>query len=100
MIANIAPYEEDRKYNKELIESNGGIYIEVFVNTPLEVCKSRDIKGLYKLAQEGKINLTGVNDPFEIPTSSDIIVDGSKPIESIIENIMLYVKNKNIVLDQ
>ena len=71
--ANIAPYEEDRLANRGLIESLGGRYVEIWVNTPLEVCETRDVKGLYKLAREGKIKeFTGISDPFEEPTLCDI----------------------------
>lgn len=76
--ANIAPYEEDRLFNRKQI-SQYGKYIEVFINTTLECCERRDIKGLYKMARDGKIlNFTGVNDPFEIPSSSDLVVDGDE----------------------
>ena len=68
--ANIAPYEDDRKFNKELIESTGSEYKEIWVNTSLEVCERRDVKGLYKLAREGKIEkFTGISDPFEEPVN-------------------------------
>ncbi len=73
--ANIAPYDSDRLINRNKIENIGGKYIEIFVNTPLEICEKRDIKGLYKLAREGKIKqFTGISDPFENPTKSDIII--------------------------
>jgi sulfate adenylyltransferase len=71
--ANIAPYQEDRELNKNLIESLGGKYVEIWVDTPLEVCEERDVKGLYKLAREGKIKeFTGISDPFEEPINADI----------------------------
>lgn len=70
--ANIAPYESDRVVNRKLIESSGAKYVEVYVNTPLEVCEDRDVKGLYKLAREGVIKqFTGISDPFEEPTQAD-----------------------------
>ncbi len=74
--ANIAPYEADRLANRAQIESGGGTYKEIWVNTPLEVCEQRDAKGLYKLAREGKIKqFTGISDPFEIPTLVDFTID-------------------------
>ena len=73
--SNIAPYNIDRLYNRNLIESIGGKYIELWVNTPLEVCEARDVKGLYKLAREGKIKqFTGISDPFDEPTNADVII--------------------------
>ena len=72
---DIAPYQNDRIYNRRLIEQTGGKYIELWVNTPLKVCEKRDVKGLYKLAREGKIKqFTGISDPFEEPTNADIII--------------------------
>jgi sulfate adenylyltransferase len=71
--ANIAPYNTDRKVNRNLIENVGGRYIEIFVNTPLEICEKRDVKGLYKLAREGKIKqFTGISDPFEEPENPEV----------------------------
>uniref|UniRef100_A0A6C0CJ27 Uncharacterized protein n=1 Tax=viral metagenome TaxID=1070528 RepID=A0A6C0CJ27_9ZZZZ len=73
--ANIAPYDEDRLANRQLIESFGGRYVEIFVDTPLEVCEKRDVKGLYKLAREGKIKqFTGISDPFETPSKADHVM--------------------------
>jgi len=73
MAANIAPYEEDRAYNREII-SAGGNYVEIFVDTTLDKCEERDVKGLYKLAREGKIaQFTGISDPFERPENAEIV---------------------------
>jgi len=91
--AAIAPYEEARLRNRELISRNGR-YIEVFVDTPLDVCKKRDPKGLYVLAEAGKIkNFTGVDDPYEIPKHADIVLDTvNKSPEECAEIIMEYLK--------
>ena len=64
--APIAPYLSERDSNRDLISSYGG-YIEVYVNTSLEVCESRDSKGLYKLAREGSLKSLQV---FQIPMKS------------------------------
>ena len=51
--------------------------MEVFVDTPLEVCESRDPKGLYKMARAGKIkNFTGIDDPYEAPESPELVLQG------------------------
>jgi len=87
--APIAPYEYDRKINRELI-SKVGSFIEIFVNTSLEKCEKRDSKGLYKLAREGKIKeFTGISDPYEEPKSPDIVInsDGSKQPEELVDTI-------------
>lgn len=75
IVANIAPYEEDRQFNRALI-SKYGRYVEVFVDTPIEECERRDVKGLYKRARSGEIKeFTGVSDPFEAPASADVILE-------------------------
>ena len=85
--ANIAPYEADRQANRRLISSKGK-YIEVYMKTSLECCIRRDVKGLYKLALEGKVqNFTGVNDPFEVPLKSDLVLDGDDMNVGIGENV-------------
>lgn len=70
IVANIAPFEEDRAWNRKQIEQYGE-YLEVFVDTPLETCEQRDVKGLYAAARAGKIQqFTGISDPFEEPTTA------------------------------
>ena len=75
--APIAPYQLDRQFNRDMIGSLGG-YIEVFVNTPLEVCEQRDVKGLYAKARKGLLKqFTGINDPYEKPENAEIVIDSS-----------------------
>ncbi len=67
----ISPTEEIRKMAKTIIGSDK--YFEVYVNCPIEVCESRDVKGLYKLARKGEIkNFTGIDAPFEEPKNPDL----------------------------
>ena len=73
--APIAPYEQDRQANRDLISQHGG-YIEVYISTPLSVCEKRDTKGLYLRARENLTqHFTGINDPYEIPTNPEIVID-------------------------
>ena len=91
--APIAPYEADRRFNREIIESFGG-YIEIHVNTSLEVCEERDVKGLYALAREGKIKeFTGISDPYEEPINPEIIINssGEEP-EILVDQILEKLK--------
>ncbi len=75
--APIAPYRSDRRINRELISNSGG-YIEIFVNTPLEKCEERDVKGLYALAHKGLIKkFTGISDPYEEPENPEIMINSS-----------------------
>ncbi|WP_102335675.1 adenylyl-sulfate kinase [Salimicrobium jeotgali] len=69
----ISPSQTDREKAKRII---GEEFIEIFVNTPLEVCEERDVKGLYQKARKGEISgFTGVSAPYEAPTNPDIEVD-------------------------
>ncbi len=73
MTSFISPFRRERDLARELIGPEN--FIEIFVDTPLEVCEQRDVKGLYKKAREGKIpNMTGVNSPYEVPLAPDVTV--------------------------
>lgn len=73
--APIAPYTATRRAVREMIEAYGA-FVEVHVATSLEECESRDRKGLYKLAREGKIKeFTGISDPYEVPANPELAVD-------------------------
>lgn len=85
LCANIAPYIEDRNVNRRLI----GQYYEIYVKTTLEECENRDVKGLYKMARDGKIKeFTGISDPFEEPVSPELVLDGTADIETNLEIIL------------
>ena len=73
--APIAPYEVTRNEIREVIEQYGGFF-EVHIATPLETCEKRDRKGMYAKARAGLIKgFTGVDDPYEIPTNPEAVVD-------------------------
>ncbi len=83
--AAIAPYREARQWARQEI----GNFVEVYVNCPIEVCRQRDVKGLYKLVDEGKITgFTGVDDPYEEPEHPELVVETCKEtIEESAERI-------------
>lgn len=90
----ISPLIENRETVKEIVGSDG--FIEIFVDTPLEVCEQRDIKGLYKKARSGEIkNFTGIDSPFEVPDKPEIRVEtvGKSP-EIIVGYILDKILNK------
>ena len=73
MTSFISPFRRERDLARELIGPEN--FIEIFVDTPLEICEQRDVKGLYKKARQGKIpNMTGVNSPYEAPLAPDVTV--------------------------
>ena len=80
--AAIAPYRDARDWARKEI----GNFVEVYVRCPLDVCRQRDVKGLYKLVDEGKIkNFTGVDDPYEEPLHPELIVETDK--ETVEESV-------------
>ena len=75
LCAPIAPYSATRRLVRDLIEPLGG-FLEVHVATPLEVCESRDRKGLYAKARAGLIKgFTGIDDPYEDPDDPEMRID-------------------------
>ena len=89
----ITPFERERRLLRELL---GEMFIEVFVDTPIEVCEQRDVKGLYKKARNGEIsNFTGITSPFERPISPDIhIITTSHTLEQSVNLILANVLPK------
>jgi adenylylsulfate kinase len=73
--AAISPYTETREKAREMVEQYGP-FVEVYVKASVEECARRDVKGLYEKAMRGEIKgFTGVDDPYEEPTSAEIVVD-------------------------
>jgi len=73
----ISPFRAERQMARSIVEE--GEFVEIFVDTPLEVAESRDVKGLYKKARAGEIkNFTGIDSPYEAPRAAEITVDTSQ----------------------
>jgi adenylylsulfate kinase len=85
--AFISPYRVDRAIAREIIGS--GSFREVYVNTSLSVCESRDPKGLYTEARAGKVaNFTGISSPYEAPELPDLVIDTSQlPLDQAISQL-------------
>jgi adenylylsulfate kinase-like enzyme len=76
LLSLIAPYATDRQCLRELIAEHG-VYAEFYVATPLDECRRRDPKGLYRAAARGELTqLTGVDAPYEPPVSPNLVLDG------------------------
>ena len=86
----VSPYRSDRDDVRELMGEDD--FLEVFINTPLELCEERDPKGLYKKARAGEIpNFTGVSDPYEAPKNPELNLEtaGCTPQEAAVQIIEL-----------
>jgi len=94
LAAFVSPYIKDREEVKQIVGVDN--FIEIYVNTSLEECESRDVKGLYKKARAGEIkNMTGISAPYEAPTNPDfeIITDGQS-IEDSVKEVLIFLNNK------
>ncbi len=94
LVSFISPFRSERRMARNMMED--GEFVEIFVNTPLEVAEKRDVKGLYKKARAGEIkNFTGIDSPYEAPETAEIEIDttGMTPDEAA-EIIFDWMKNK------
>lgn len=79
LVPVIAPYADARRAVREDHDAAEVPFGEVFVSTPLEVAESRDVKGLYAKARRGELSgMTGVDDPYESPSSAELVLDTAK----------------------
>ena len=91
----ISPYRESRQFVRRLSTN----FIEIFLNTPLEVCEQRDPKGLYAKARKGEIKqFTGVDDPYEKPENPNLVIDTvNKTVEENVKLIITHLKEKDLI---
>ena len=89
-VSLISPFRENREAARKVI---GRGFVEVYVRCPLDVCETRDVKGMYKKARKNEIaNFTGVSDPYEAPDTPDIAIDTcDAPIEDGVRAILGYL---------
>ena len=88
--ALVSPFEVDRQRARSIF--NEGDFIEVFVDTPVDICISRDPKGLYKKASQGQIpNFTGVGQDYERPTKPELTLNGQEDVLVSTEQILKYL---------
>ena len=90
----VSPYSKDREDVRNTVGAKN--YIEVFVNTSLNECERRDVKGLYKKAREGEVkNMTGISAPYEIPQNPDLEIDTVKEsVEESVDKIFKYLEKR------
>ncbi|MEY4565301.1 MAG: Adenylyl-sulfate kinase [Planctomycetota bacterium] len=102
LTAFVSPYRNDRDRVRQWVCERGTAtdFIEIFVDTPLDVCEQRDPKGLYKLARAGKIShFTGITDPYEPPINPEIHLDGRQPIDQLAQIVYQALKERNKLTD-
>lgn len=91
LTAFVSPYRRDRDAVRAALAP--GDMIEVFVDTPLEVCEARDPKGLYRQARAGALKgFTGIDDPYEAPVSPELHLDGRRPVAELAEEVISQLR--------
>ncbi|WP_375238362.1 adenylyl-sulfate kinase [Aurantibacter sp.] len=92
--AFVSPYKKDREDIKSIVKVVN--FVEVFINTSVEECERRDVKGLYKKARAGEIkNMTGISAPYEEPENPDIKINTEqKSVQEAVSEIISYIKPK------
>jgi adenylylsulfate kinase len=97
LTAFISPIREDRERARGLFPH--GDFIEVFISCPLEVCESRDVKGLYKRARAGDIaNFTGISAPYDAPDNPEITIETQdREIEACVNELITALEQRGVI---
>ena len=97
MTAFISPFKKDRNLVRQLLPQ--GDFIEIFCEASLEICESRDVKGLYKRARVGEIkNYTGIDSPYEAPDNPELIINTeNESLEESVARVIDLLKSKQII---
>jgi adenylylsulfate kinase len=97
MTAFISPFRRDRRIVRDLVKE--GDFIEIFCDTPLNVCETRDVKGLYKKARNGDITeFTGISSPYEKPDNPEIVLTTDiHSIDECVEKVLNYLVENRIL---
>ena len=98
LTAFISPLAVDRQRIREIIGPED--FIEIYCDCPLEICEERDVKGLYKMAREGKIkNYTGISSPYDPPTHPDLVLNtGTAPLNDCVRAVIDLLKERGIII--
>jgi adenylylsulfate kinase len=97
LTAFISPYRDDRERVRGMVAH--GDFIEVYCNTPLEICESRDVKGLYQKARAGQIpEFTGISAPYEVPANPELTLHtGTDELEACVQQIIMALTNRGVL---
>ncbi len=97
LTAFISPFRKDRELARSIIGEEN--FVEIHVDTPLEVCEQRDPKGLYKKARSGEIRqFTGISDPYEPPASPALALHGfDRPVEESVREILDHLRRSDVL---
>jgi len=97
IVSFISPFRAERRFARERFDA--AEFLELFVDTPLEICESRDAKGLYAKARAGDIkNFTGISSPYEAPDAAEMVLPGgAKAPEDLVDDIVAFLTASRII---
>ena len=97
LTAFVSPYRRDRDAVRAMLAPSE--FVEVFVDAPLEICESRDPKGLYAKARAGEIpSFTGISDPYEPPLGAELVLDaGTRSAEDLADEVIAHLRAAGII---
>jgi adenylylsulfate kinase len=97
LAAFISPFRSDRRIVRDILPQNQ--FVEVFVDTPLEVCKQRDPKGLYEKAERGEIKqFTGIDSPYETPEAAEVYLDAeTQSVAESVNQLLEYLYQSDVL---
>jgi adenylylsulfate kinase len=100
LTAFISPFSADRERVRGMVEH--GDFIEIYCNTPLEICESRDVKGIYKKARAGQIpEFTGISSPYEIPSNPELTVPtGTEELDICVQQVISEMMQRGIIVNK
>jgi bifunctional enzyme CysN/CysC len=97
IVSLVSPYAADREAARRIHEDIGLEFVEIFVDTPLEVCEERDPKGLYARARAGEISgMTGIDDPYEPPAAPDLSIEPGDSAAAV-ETVLALLRERGII---
>jgi bifunctional enzyme CysN/CysC len=97
IVSFISPFRSERSLARGLVGADE--FLEIYVDTPLDICEARDPKGLYRLARAGKLpNLTGIGSPYEPPEQPELVLAaGRDPPDTLAEQVLAALKRRGII---
>jgi len=97
LVSFISPFRAERRMARDLVDD--GEFVEVYVDTPIEICRQRDPKGLYAKAEAGQIkNFTGIDSPYEAPEQAEIhLMTSQAPAEMMAERVVDYLREHRLI---
>jgi adenylylsulfate kinase len=92
----ISPYRVDRERVRNMIQPTD--FIEIYCDTPIDICETRDVKGLYKKARNGELaNFTGISSPYEAPTHPELVLNtGKVSLDGCVQQVILQIISRGI----